>query len=226
MLERQVTNCTIRAPHDGFVIHANDARRGIYVEEGMPVFQKQRLFFLPDLTEMEIVAQLHESVVDEVRPGMRAMIDLESLPDCHLKGQVSQVAPLATFEWRSDVRYFDATVKLSTTPPGLRPGMTAELAIEMPRRQNVLAVPSEAVTTDEGRNVCFVVHDAGLERREVKLGGVTLDLTEVAEGLHEGEHVVLNPHVDEEDLSTPDDDAPAESRPTQTRAPGVIAALH
>ncbi len=57
MLERQVEACTIRAPHDGFVIHANDARRQIVIEEGMPVRQRQPLFYLPDLKDMEIVAQ-------------------------------------------------------------------------------------------------------------------------------------------------------------------------
>ena len=47
--------CTIRAPHDGFVIYANDQRRDIRIEEGMYVRQKQDLMYLPDLNEMEVV---------------------------------------------------------------------------------------------------------------------------------------------------------------------------
>ena len=47
-LEKQVELCTIRAPHDGFVIYANDQRREIRIEEGMYVRQKQDLIYLPD----------------------------------------------------------------------------------------------------------------------------------------------------------------------------------
>ena len=34
-LEKQVTNCTIRAPHDGFVIYANNADRQLFIEPGI-----------------------------------------------------------------------------------------------------------------------------------------------------------------------------------------------
>jgi HlyD family secretion protein len=198
-LEHQVENCTIRAPHDGFVVHAHDSRRGITIEEGMPVRQRQTLFYLPDLNDMEILAQLHESVVDGVRPGLRAKVRIESLPDRELEGQVTLVAPLATFEWYSDARYFDAIVKLDKTAPGLLPGMTAQIEIAMPRRENVLAVPTEAVIRAGGRDVCFVVQEAGRECRDVKLGAATLHLTEITNGLREGERVVLNPRVEDTD---------------------------
>jgi HlyD family secretion protein len=229
-LEKQVQNCTIRAPHDGFVIHVNDARREIYVEEGMPVRQKQRLFYLPDLNEMEVVAQVHESIVDEVEPGLRAHVEIESLPGSHLTGQVTLVAPLATFDPRSDVRYFDAIVKLDRVPTGLRPGMSAQIEIFRPRKWNVLTVPSEAVVLASGQDVCFVLHEERVERRPVKLGEVTEDLTEVTHGLREGEHVVLSPPVDDAEFATtaaPPDAAYPEASPLPQPAPrGAIAAMH
>ena len=72
LLEQQVKNCTIRAPHDGFVIYANNSDRQIFIEPGVPVRQRQQLFFLPDLTDMEVVAMLHESIVDDVAPDARS----------------------------------------------------------------------------------------------------------------------------------------------------------
>jgi HlyD family secretion protein len=199
-LEKQVELCTIRAPHDGFVIYANDSRREVYIEEGMPVRQYQRLFFLPDLNDMEVVAMLHESIVDEIQPGMQAKVEVEGLPEQSVEGRVTLVSPLPTFEWRSDVRYFQGIVKLKNPPRGLRPGMTAQVEIAMPPRENVLAVPSEAVALADGHDVCFVVRDSGVERREVKLGEVTGEMTEVKDGLREGEQVVLNPQIDEADV--------------------------
>src|SRR5262249_36496651 len=63
LLEEQVGNCTIRAPHDGFVIYASNSNRQIFIEPGVPVRQRQQLFYLPDLTDMEIVTMLHECVI-------------------------------------------------------------------------------------------------------------------------------------------------------------------
>ena len=37
--------------------------------------------------------------------------------------------------------------------------MTAEVEISMPRRENVLAIPSEAILIDHGYDICFVVHE-------------------------------------------------------------------
>ncbi len=225
MLEQQVKACTIRAPHDGFVIHANDTRRQVVIEEGMPVRQRQPLFYLPDLKDMEIVAQLHESIVNDVQPGMAARVEVESQPDRDITGQVRTISQLPTVDWKSDVRYYDAIVKLDKTPEGLRPGMTAQIEIAMPQRQNVLAVPSEAVGIADGHDVCFVVHEDGLERRDVKLGQVTREMTEVTEGLREGEQVVLNPKVEESEPLTPAEIEPAGGSTRSEAATGEVAAL-
>ena len=54
----------------------------------MPVRQRQPLFFLPDLKDMEVVAQLHESIVNDVRAGMTAKVEVESNPDREMDGRV------------------------------------------------------------------------------------------------------------------------------------------
>ena len=56
-------------------------------------------------------------------------------------------------------RYFEGIVKLENVPEGLKPGMSAEVEIAMPRRENVLAIPSEAIVIDNGYDICFVVHE-------------------------------------------------------------------
>ena len=54
--------------------------RDVRIEPGMSVRQRQRLFYLPDLTQMEVAAMLHESVVKDVKPGMLARVRIEALP--------------------------------------------------------------------------------------------------------------------------------------------------
>jgi HlyD family secretion protein len=205
LIEKQLANCTIRAPHDGMVIYANNLDRQIVIEAGVPVYQQQRLFYLPDLNEMEVIANLHESIVDQIGTGLRAKVSIEGMRDRRLEGHIQAVAPVSLFNVRSDVRYFESIVKLDHTIAGLKPGMTAEVEIALPRRENVLAVPPQAVWYENGHDVCLVVHDERLEVRPVKVGQVTCDLTEITAGLAEGEEIVLNPS--HEDF---DDDAPTQ----------------
>jgi len=193
MLEQQVERCTIRAPHDGFVIYASNDQRPVKIEEGMVVHQKQDLFYLPNLTKMLAMAMVHESVAARVQPGMRALVRVEGLPGQVLEGHVVSVAQLPTQNFLNDVRYFYTEVAIDTIPPGLRPGMTAEVEIATQRRQDVLAIPIEALAIEEGEDVCYVVSEDGIERREIGIGQSTAGLLEVTEGLDEGEQVVLHP---------------------------------
>ena len=198
LYKRMVDLCTIKAPHDGFLIYASDPWRPTAgaIEPGQTVRQGQKLFFLPDLGKMEVMAYIHESVATQVRGGMRAKALIEGLQNRSLEGHVVSVAPLPTNAgnwWSDDVKYFVGVVKLDTVPIGLKPGMTAEIEFEVDRLPDVLAVSSEAVAVENGRNICYVAGADGLERRPVSLGKSTRDLLEVKRGLAEGDQVVLRP---------------------------------
>jgi HlyD family secretion protein len=165
------------------------------IEEGMTVRREQTLFFLPDLSQMEVVVALNESVVDRVRVGQRAKVRFEALPNLVLDGDVESISqiPVQQNPQGEDIRYFMCEVKLDRVSPGLTPGMTARVDIGLARRTHVLAIPHQAVQLDRGRKICYVAHDESLQRREVKTGQDTSELIEVIDGLEEGELVALNP---------------------------------
>lgn len=192
-IQQQIEYCTIRAPHDGFLVYGDDDRRMVRIEPGMAVRRKQDLFMLPDLSRMEVVTLLHESVADEVRTGMIAHVRVQGLPDRVLEGHVESVTQLPMKDQWTDIRYFIGHVQLDAIPQGLRPGMSAEVEIRTSLRQGVLTIPTEALAVELGRDVCYVRNPDGLERREVKLGKSTRDLLEVIDGLEAGEEVVNDP---------------------------------
>jgi HlyD family secretion protein len=189
-----VDNCTIRAPHDGFVIYVPPRlwTSEPPIEAGSRVRQMQDLFYLPDLARMRVSATLHESIVRRVQPGMRVRARIEGIGGREVEGHVLAVEPLPDMQmsWISDTRSFKATVALDASPRGLRPEMTAEVEIDVDRHDNVIAVPVEAVAVEDGRDYCYVAADGMLFRRPVKLGGSNPDLLEITEGLDEGEEVV------------------------------------
>jgi HlyD family secretion protein len=172
---------------------------------------------------------LHESIVNQVDHGMRARVHIEGMNDRRIEGHLTKVAEMAVLNYRSDVKYFEGIVKLENVPEGLRPGMSAEVEIALPRVEHVLAVPSDAIRVENGHDFCFVFHEDCLERREVKLGQVTSELSEVTQGLEEGEEVVMNPRKEDlqpETWPVRTDLIPHESAPQHDSSTGTVAALH
>ena len=205
LLEQQVTRCTIRAPHDGVLFYFKDANprgQSASIDEGIEVRQRQPLFYLPDLSEMEAQVAVNESVVDRVVPGQRVSITFEALPKLVLSGRVVSISQIPTrVTVRGDdrtpmdtgIRFFTTIVKLDSVTDQLKPGMSTMVDFVLSRRENVLAIPHEAVRSDRGKKVCYVAHEDRLERRVVKIGQDTAEMVEVLDGLREGEMVALNP---------------------------------
>jgi HlyD family secretion protein len=197
--QSMVDRCTIRAPHDGYVVYANRPNREPEVYLGAPVRERMRLFSLPDPTKMEVEAMLHETEVKRVRSGMPASVRVEAMPTRPMSGRVESVAPVPKSDQNissaNQIAYFVGRVELTTMPPGLRPGMTAEISILSDKHWGVLTVPSIAVKEEYGREFCYVDRRDRLERRPVKVIRAAHDLIEVVEGLTEGERVVLDPYL-------------------------------
>ena len=196
---KMVDFCTIRSPRDGLLIYAVDPRRrnAPPLEPGVDVHQQQPLFYLPDLKQMEVVTYLHESVASKVVVGNQALIRIEGMGNRVLAGRVVARGPLPVSSpvWTTsdEVKYFVATIKLDENPSGLLPGMSAEVEIDLDRSRDVLAVPTEAIASEDGRDICYVAGAEGLERRRITVGRSNNNLLEVTQGLVEGEEVVINP---------------------------------
>jgi HlyD family secretion protein len=228
-LTKQVEYCTVRAPHDGAAYYYKEADRrrdAVMIEEGIEVRQRQPLFYLPDLSEMEVQMALNESVVNRVRTGMRTKVHFEVLPDLELEGEVVAISQFPVRQGRNgeDIRYFMSHVKLDNTVSGLTPGMTTRIDISLDGRRNVLAVPLQAIKSDGGKKVCYVAHEEGFERRPVELGRDTTAMVEITEGLQEGELVALNPPADSSNVES--FLKPAEKDEDRTAAPQTVASSH
>jgi multidrug efflux pump subunit AcrA (membrane-fusion protein) len=126
---------------------------------------------------------------------MKTKLRFEALPDLELDGEVITVGqfPAAPGRDGEDIRYFLGRVKILKSVAGLTPGMSTRIDINLARRDNVLAVPLEAIRSASGHKVCYVAHEENLERRPVELGQETTAMVEITGGLTEGELVVLDP---------------------------------
>ena len=199
MLRKQAENFTIRAPHDGMVVYMPIfAWRGHPLQAGLEVFQHEELFFLPDLSQMEVEVSIHETMGPRVRVGTIAEVRILSLPGRRFSGKIvsMELLPRVNYKGWEMTLYFFARVRLDQTPPGLLPFMSAEVRFDTGRVEDALVIPAEAMTMADGRRCCYVVGPSGLERRAITIGHSTPEFLEVTDGLEEGEQVVLHPGPD------------------------------
>ncbi len=64
----QLEKCKIRAPQDGMVAYPNI--RTSEIREGVPVIFRQKLLSIPALESMQVETKIHESALDQVKPGL------------------------------------------------------------------------------------------------------------------------------------------------------------
>lgn len=189
----ELEDCVILAEQGGLVIYPSAAswKSTPDITEGATVRKDQVLLLMPDLTQMQVKLGIHESVIDRVHPGLKAIV---TLPDRTLEAKVSQVASVTRPAgwWTGNVVKYDTVIELPSDE-GLKPGMSAEVEVILAVHEDILTIPVAAVVeTDEG-DFCWVQSTDGPQRRVLELGDSNDVFIEVIAGLIEGEDVVLNP---------------------------------
>jgi RND family efflux transporter MFP subunit len=198
--QRQLERCKVRAPGDGILVYGIDdnGMPGRKIQPGMMVHFQQLLFSLPELTQMQVKVKIHESMVKKVQPGQKAEILVEAYTNTVLHGTVESVATLADSMGPWDergVKEYVTIVKIDDLPTGagLKPGMSAQVKIQVAHLPSVLMVPVQAVAERDGQHYCYVRSAMkGLKARPVTVGENNDKFVEIKEGVDEGEQVMLD----------------------------------
>lgn len=197
-LRDEKTKMVIKAEQSGIVAYANeeyfDSTRQI--REGATVFGRQKIFTLPDLSNMQVKVNIHESLIKKIKPGQTAEIRVDAFPNVVIVGKVKTVSQLtdSNRNWMSGgVKEYTTVVAIEKMPTEeIRPGMTAETKILVDELKDVLVVPVQTVAQHRGKFYAYVVTPKGAERREVKAGESNDLQVQVLEGLKEDESVALD----------------------------------
>jgi HlyD family secretion protein len=193
----QLTKCRIFAPQDGMVAYAVSSNRYSRedIREGVAVRQRQRLLSLPNLSQMQVRTAVHESVVDQIRPGLPTTVRLDAFADRTYRGSVKSVAVLPDpgGYLSSDTKVYETVVTIDEEVGQLKPGMTAVVDIHVDRLVDVISIPVQAVVQIQKQVWCYVDQQGMPVQRPLKLGRSNEKFVEILEGLDEGERVVLNP---------------------------------
>jgi HlyD family secretion protein len=199
----QLTKAERRAPVDGMVIYATSVRGGGFgrenrqpLDEGVEVFERQDLIYLPTTASAMAEVDVHESHLEKVRLGLPVIITVDALQGKRFVGTVGRIAPLPNPQsmWMNpDLKVYTTEIYLEGDDPSLRSGMSCKADIIVEQYQDVVYIPVHTVLRVGGKHTVYVVKDGKLEERTVEIGLDNNRMVKITSGLNEGEVVSQTP---------------------------------
>ena len=190
---------TITSPIDGVVLSKS-------VEEGQTVaasFSTPELFTIAkDLTNMQVVADVDEADIGNVKEGERVTFTVDAYPDDTFTGRVMQVRQEATTN--NNVVTYEVVISAPNSDLKLKPGLTASVTIYTSEKTGVTCVPSKAlrftptketvgnrkIVDVNAKNKVWVLKEGSVVARKVSVGMTDGIKTQILDGVSPGESII------------------------------------
>lgn len=215
-VRRNLEYATITSPIDGVVIN-RAVEEGQTVAAG---FETPTLFTIAaDLTKMQVVADVDEADIGSVVEGQRVTFTVDAYPNDIFEGKVMQVrlgdseSSSSASTSTSTVVTYEVVISADNPDLKLKPRLTANITIYTLERENVLTIPTKSLrfVADEtilvpigytvenaskeapmGKRLVWMKNGQKLEPKIITVGTASGNLTEVTEGLNDGEEIAVD----------------------------------
>jgi len=154
----------VRAPSNGTVIELDVTKGQVIASATSSASGGTTLLKMADLTQVEMQALVGETDIGNVQPGQRATVSVDAFPNRTFEGVVLKIEPQAVVQ--QSVTMFPVLVTISNQNRQLLPGMNGEVTVQVAERQNVIAVPVDAVRS--AREASTVATVIGLDPDSVR----------------------------------------------------------
>lgn len=228
--QTNLSYATITSPIDGIVVNKS-------VEEGQTVnanMSTPDLFTIAqDLTNMQVVADVDEADIGDVKKGERVTFTVDAYPNDTFEGTVTQVRLEATTT--NNVVTYEVVISAPNADLKLKPGLTASVVIYTQESNGVLSVPSKALRytpaketvggrkiqdVSNAKNKVWTLEGNTLVAHRVNIGITDGTHTQVLSGIKEGQKVITGVDVSTDEATAQDNSDGAESSPFQPGPPG------
>lgn len=173
---------TVTAPSGGYVTAVNVVAGGL-------AGQSMAAVVISDTSVLELSASLSEYLISSVKAGDTVNVNIESASDEPFTGTITQISEAPT----QGTYTYPVTVKVNDPKGVIKAGMFAEVRLISARKENVVAVPSDAVITSSGEKKVVVLNSDGetVSLKKVEVGVDNGTTAEITSGLNTGETLVV-----------------------------------
>jgi RND family efflux transporter MFP subunit len=181
----RLTATLILAPLDGLV-------GAVRVSEGSNYGAGSEIATITGADDLYVTADLDEVDRPLVSEGQEVTVTVTSFPATPLGGRLAALSATSQSRGGSTVYPVQITIERpATTPLALLPGMTVDVRIVTTARDNILILPSRAIRRAGDRQYVTVRRDNQDLDVEIRTGARSGGDVEIADGLSEGDVVVL-----------------------------------
>jgi len=196
--QANLENTYVRAPFSGTVLR-KEAEVGEVVAPSVGGgLTRGAVVTMADLATLEVEVDVNEAYIARIHSDQQARITLDAYPDTAFRGAVRQIIPTADRQ-RATVQ---VKVSILDRDPRILTEMGAKVEfLEVPRpvaagaaqpvERPRIIVPAEAVRSENGRDVVWIIRDGRLQRRDVDAGPVSGNFREIRSGLSGGEQLLV-----------------------------------
>ncbi|HSB63863.1 MAG TPA: efflux RND transporter periplasmic adaptor subunit [Thermoanaerobaculia bacterium] len=182
LAEKGHADCTIRAPFAG-VVTEKKISAGAYIRKGSAICG------LVKIDPLRAELAIPEAAVSSVQVGQKATLAAQSFPDRTFDATVRYIGP----SLRSEARTLIVEAMVPNPRHVLKPGLFVTARVSLPKSEETLLVPADAVVTDSGVSRVFVLGPSRVVERIVSIGERHGDSLEVLSGVAAGERVAVGP---------------------------------
>lgn len=146
--ERAIETMTLHAPTDGVLVLNEHPWFRRPLEVGDNVWVGFQIARIPDLSTLQVKADLFDVDDGVVAPGMKATVVIDAFPGKTFQGTVSRISAVAEEDAGSSLlRTFEVIVDLGgLDADALRPGLSARVEIETAKIESATIVDRAAVS--------------------------------------------------------------------------------
>ncbi|MGI5838852.1 MAG: efflux RND transporter periplasmic adaptor subunit [bacterium] len=170
----------ITAPVSGYVSLLN-ATPGAMVSSAQPVAA------VVDIDKVYADVAVSENIVNVLSPGRDVGVVVPAAADAPFAGKIDSIGPAADMR----TQLYPVRIVVGNPDHVLKPGMFARMEFYTDVREDVIAVPSEAVLMKDGKTVVFVALDGAAAERVVTTGLDEGNYVEITAGLEPEEMVIV-----------------------------------
>lgn len=197
-LADMIAECTVKAPKSGVITSLSIAEGSIPTTDA--------LMTIEDMDSLKISVQISEADILNINKGMSAVVKTAATGDKEFNAVVSRVVNIynnssvdAAMSGTSTGGY-SAEITIDDNDSELLIGMNAKVKIILNEKKNVLAVPYDAIVTDDDEN-CYILLAVKESNGVTKAKSVPIEkgmegtyYTEIiSEEVKEGDYIIMNP---------------------------------
>lgn len=170
----------LRAPRAG-ILGDKDAEVGEFVTPS------KKIATLVSIETVIVRVGIIEKEIDKVFPGQKVIVTVDTYPGVEFNGKIENISPIVS----EGSKTLSLEARLENEGGLLLPGMFARTKIAIFEEDNALVVPNDAVEkTQAGHRVYVVTKDGKAQAKDIVVGYISNQFSQVTSGLTAGEQVI------------------------------------